>query len=353
MQYGVIPANLLERFALATGKVPVPLIDALYSIMKARAIMAGVRLGIFEALASGSASAAELARRLTLDERFLELLLRTLVFCGYLSQSKELYGLSALSRRTMVRGGEMELHGYVQWNYEQWEMVAGLEEAVRAGRGCDFHSTLKDSEAWAHYQRGMLEVARLEAAVVAGKVPVRPGARSLLDVAGSHGLFGAAICRRNPPLRSTVLELSEAVGHARELAAAEGISDVVEHQAGSLLVDDWGAGHDVVLLSNILHHFPAEQNRCILKRAAKALRASGVVAIWEMERPSRGSKAGAGDGAALYFALTSGGGAYHANEYAQWMTEAGLKAVRVVRPRRTPGKVLVLARAAVAIETRV
>lgn len=343
MQYGVIPENLLERFALAAGKIPVPLIDALYGIVKSRAIMAGVSLGIFEALGRGPETAAELAVRLRLDPRFLELLLRTLVFCGYLSQKKDRYRLSRISERTMVPGGAMELYGYLRWNYAQWEMVAGLEEAVRSGRGCDFHSTLKDAEAWGHYQRGMLEIARLEADLVAGKLHAPRGARTLLDVGGSHGLFGAAICRRNPPLRATVLDLPEAVGQARELAIDEGISDVVEHRAGHLMEDDWGAGYDMVLLANVLHHFSAEQNRCILKRAAAALCPAGTVVIWEMERPATGSKAGPGDGAALYFALTSGGGAYHGSEYAQWMTEAGLSAVRIARPRTTPGKVLVTA----------
>ena len=248
MKYGVTPTNLFERIALATGKVPIPLIDSLFGIIKARALMAGVRLGVFQALAGGPQTAAQLAAGLQLDERVLELLLRSLVFGGYLSQRKSGYELSPLARRTMIEGGDMELWGYVLWNYQQWEMVAGLEDAVRSGRGCEFHNTLKDPEAWRHYQRGMLELARLEASVIAAKVRVRPGARSLLDVGGSHGLIGAAICRKHPPMRSTVLELPQALPHARELASSEGIDDVVEHRAASLLEDDWGAEHDVVLL---------------------------------------------------------------------------------------------------------
>jgi len=343
MRYGVTPTNLFECIALAAGKVPIPLIDSLFGIVKARALMAGVRLGVFQALAGGPQTAAQLASGLQLDERVLELLLRSLVFGGYLSSRKNAFELSRLARRTMIEGGDMELYGYVLWNYQQWEMVAGLEDAVRSGRGCEFHNTLKDPEAWRHYQRGMLELAQLEARVIAAKVRVRSGAQRLLDVAGSHGLIGAAICRKHPPMRSTVLDLPQALPHARELALSEGIDDVVEHRAGSLLEDDWGNGYDVVLLSNILHHFGPEQNRCIFKNGANALHPDGVVAVWEVERPRRGSKVTAGDGAALYFALTSGGGAYHADEYEQWMQGAGFGAVRVLRPRTTPGKVLLTA----------
>jgi 2-polyprenyl-3-methyl-5-hydroxy-6-metoxy-1,4-benzoquinol methylase len=307
--------------------------------------MAGVRLGVFQALAGNSQTGPELAAGLQLDEGVLELLLRTLVFAGYLSQRKNAYELSPLARRTMIEGGRMELFGYVLWNYQQWEMVAGLEETVRSGRGCEFHKTLKDPEAWRNYQRGMLELARLEAPAVARWIPVPAGSRSLLDVAGSHGLFGAAICRRHPPMRSTVLDLSEALPYARELAVGEGIGDVVEHRAASLLEDDWGAGHDVVLFFNILHHFAPEQNCCIVKKAAAALRPDGVVAVWELERPRPADKVTAGDAAALYFALTSGGGAYHAYEFTEWLNKAGFRSVRIRRPKMTPGKVLITARA--------
>jgi 2-polyprenyl-3-methyl-5-hydroxy-6-metoxy-1,4-benzoquinol methylase len=329
--------------ALAFGKVPIPLLDSLYGILKARTLMAGVRLGVFEALSKGPGKSSELARRLNLDERFLDLLLRNLVLAGYLAQKEGGYELSKLGRRTMVPGGEMEMFGYILWNYQQWDMVARLDDAVRRGRGIDFHSTLKDSEAWGNYQRGMLELARLEAAVVARKVPVPSGARSLLDVAGSHGLFGAAICRRHPPLRSMVLELPEALTGARSLAASERIDDIVEHRAGSLLDGDWGAGHDVVLLFNILHHFLPEQIEGILRKAASALQPKGVVAVWELERPRPGSKVTVGDGAALYFALTSTGGAYHADEYAAWMRQAGFESIRIARGKLTPGKILVTA----------
>ena len=341
MNYGVIPTDLSERLALAFGKVPIPLLDSLYAILKARTLMAGVRLGVFEALGAGPQKSSELARRLKLDERFLDLLLRNLVLAGYLDQKDTAYELSKLGRRTMIPGGDMEMFGYVRWNYEQWDMVAGLDDAVRCGRGLDFHTTLKDPQAWVNYQRGMLELARLEAATVARKVPVPRGARELLDVAGSHGLFGAAICRKHPPLRSTVLELPEALAGAQALAVAEGIDDIVEHRAGCLLDSDWGAGYDVVLLFNILHHFLPEQIACILRKATAALGPKGVVAVWELESPRPGSKVTAGDGAALYFALTSTGGAYHSDEYATWLQQAGFESIRIARGRLTPGKILV------------
>ena len=124
MRYGLIPQGLFERVALAAGQMPEPAIDALYSILKSRSIMAGVRLGVFEALADGPATAEALAGALELDPEMLELLLRTLVFAGYLRESKRGFALSRLSRRTLVPGARMALRGFLLWNYTQWEMIA-------------------------------------------------------------------------------------------------------------------------------------------------------------------------------------------------------------------------------------
>jgi 2-polyprenyl-3-methyl-5-hydroxy-6-metoxy-1,4-benzoquinol methylase len=344
MQYGVIPTSLAERVALLAGAVPIPVLDTLFGMLKARIIMAGVRLGVFEALVQEPHPAATLATVLKLDESCLELLLRSLVYCGYLDLDGAQYSLSRLGRSTMVSGAAKELTGFVQWNYTQWAFAGHLETLVRTGQGIDFHSTLQDADAWGHYQQAMLETARFDAPVLARRVPVKAQATRLLDLAGSHGLLGAAICRKHPPMRSTVVELPSAIDHARRLAHREGHAELVEHRTGDLLCDDFGSEWDVVLLSNILHHFSMDDVQRILRRAHAALTTEGTVAIWELERPAPGQYPSEGDGVALFFRLTSTAAAYSGDEYAGWLKEAGFQRVTVVRPALRPGTVLIHAR---------
>ncbi len=344
MQYGAIPESLVERLALAAGLVPVPMMDTMFGMLKSRFVMAAVKLGVFDALAGAPQTAAGLAATRELDASSLELLLRSLVFAGYLEIDGERYRLSALSRRSMVAGAPRDLTGFVMWNYTQWQYTEHLESLLQTGRGVDFHSTLKDPDAWGHYQKGMLEGARFNAPVLAKHVPVRKGATRLLDLAGSHGLMGAAICRRHPPMRSTVIDLPAAIAHARPLAEREGIGDVVEHRAGDITTDPLGADADVVLLSNILHHFLPDQIVSLMARARDALTRDGTIAIWELERPRRDSKPGGGDGIALFFKITSTASAYSGEEYAEWLAQAGFDRVKIVRPRLSPGSVIVHAR---------
>jgi O-methyltransferase domain len=344
MKYGVIPTNLVERLALATGKVPLPVLDVLVTILKSRAIMAGVSLGLFEAMREHDHVPSALAARLGLDAECLELLLRALVVFDYVVQRDGAYALSSLGRETMIAGGSRELFGYVEWNYTQWDLVAQLEGVVRTGRGVDFHETLNDVGAWARYQRAMLEITRLDAPLVASRVKVPNSAETLLDLGGSHGLIGAAICRAHPRMRATVIDLPQAIAHARRLAAAEGITDIVEYRAGDVMTADLGRGVDLAVLSNILHHFSPERGRMLLARVHAALDESGTVAIWEMEATRSPAKSTAGDVIALYFRLTSTARLYHASEYARWLEDAGFTGIRIVRPRSRPLNVLVTAR---------
>ena len=344
MQYGVIPTSFAERLALLMGAVPLPLIDLSFGVLKARMIMAGVRLGVFQALAEGPQVHERLAATLGLDAACLDLLLRCLVHSKYLELRGKHYALSALARDTMIAGAKRELTGFAEWHYTHWEFIGHLEELIRTGEGVDFHATMTDPDAWGHYQKAMLEMARFDAPILAKHVPVRKGAARLLDLAGSHGLMGASIARKHPPMRSTVIDLPLAIEHARRLAQQEGHRNLVDHRPGDLLKDDLGIGWDVVLLSNILHHFTPELVRRIFARAYDALGAGGTVAVWELERPSRAKRPSEGDGVALFFRLTSSASAYSGDEYAQWMTDAGFTHTKIVRPRLRPGTVLVHAR---------
>lgn len=344
MKYGVIPENLIERLMLMSGKVPLPVIDSLFTLMKARVLMAGVSLGVFEAMKDGWHTAPDLAQKLSLNQECLQMLLRALVFGEYLQQHDSEYALSNTGRRFLVDGSGMNFSGYVMWNYTQWDFVEHLEDLVRTGKGLDFHATMKDATVWNHYQRAMMEVARVDAPVVASKLAVPKDAQRMLDLGGSHGLFSAAVCRKHPPLKSLVIDLPEAVEAARGLAKEAKVDDVVEHRAGDILTCDLDTGVDVILMANVTHHFTPEQNRDLLKRTYSALRSGGTVGIWELELPAPGDKASEGDGAALFFRLTSNAAIYQGEDYEKWMKEAGFTSIRQIRPLTSPGNILVTGR---------
>ncbi len=142
-----------------------------------------------------------------------------------------------------------------------------------------------------------------------------------------------------------MIDLPAALEAGRALAREMGHADLVEHRPGNLLEDELPPGQDVVVLSQILHHFRPEQNLAVLRKAHQALEKGGTLAIWEIEAPDpRREKAGLGDGAALYFRLTSGARAYHGDDYRGWLAAAGFARIRLRRPLLSPGGLLLTAR---------
>jgi hypothetical protein len=342
MKYRLVPTNPIEEQVLQSGAIPLPVWDTLLPLVQARAIMAGVRLGIFEAIGRSTCSAEKVAERLALETECLNFVLRVLVCADYLERVGDQYRLTSLARKQLLRDSPQPLAGFVEFAYLQWEWIEGLENAVQTGEGVDAHATMGPPENWEVYQRAMSELARSLAKDVAPLVPIKNGAETILDIGGAHGLYGAMICRLHPGLRSEVLDLPEAVEHGRRLAREMKIDDVVTHRAGNALEGQLGSDLDAVFVADTIHHFTRAENVDLFQRACDALSSGGTVSIWDFERPGDDDDPElAGDALALYFRVTSTAQAYTAADYSDFLESAGFSVVRATRPPFAPGHVLV------------
>jgi 2-polyprenyl-3-methyl-5-hydroxy-6-metoxy-1,4-benzoquinol methylase len=339
MRFGPLPETAGEVVGLLAGLVPRPVIDSLVALGLARTIMAATRLDLFEALEGGPLDESTLAARLGTDARATGKLLVALEASGYVVRRRgDRWGLTPVARRYMLAGSPDSLRDFMLLNYEAWRWVEHYERYVRTGEPLDVHRGL-DADGWRLYQRGMRSLATLVAPEVARRTPVPRGARSMLDVGGSHGFLSVTLCRRHPGLRSVVLDLPEAIVHAAPILAAEGLGDRVVHREGDARTADLGRErHDLVLISALVHHFDDAQNRDLVRRAARALRPGGVLVIQELvqgEAARAGGQAGAlGD---LYFAALSASGTFRFEEMAGWQVDAGLVPLSPIRFRRFPG----------------
>jgi hypothetical protein len=329
MRYGLIADNMTEQQFIESPRSTRGGFDTLLPVIQARAITSGVRLGIFESLRIGGRTASEIAEILNLDGGTVGLILRVLACAGYVKEDGGRYALSMLSRETLLEGAMWSNRDVVCFNDLLWECIGRMDEVARRGQGYDIHDHLGDSTSWKIYQAAMLENARRNAPFIVPLIPVKPGARKLLDIAGSHGLYGALISREHPPMRSEVLDLPQAVESSRQLAEAEGINDVVTYRSGNALTDDLGDDYDVVFLGNILHHFIPEQIMDLLRRIRSAMILGGTVAILDIRQPEPNEPPEiVGDGLSLFFQLTSKSRCYAPSEVTAWLTDTGFMDVR-------------------------
>jgi SAM-dependent methyltransferase len=340
MKLSVRSETLLEWLALRLGLVPVPLFDTHIATTLARSVMAAVELELFEALAKGPISAAAVAARCGTDVHATSLLMDALFSSGYLRVRDKMFALTAQSRRWLLRDSPHSICDKILLQQVEWRWLAELEGFVRTGQPLDFHSTMTSSER-ALYHRSMRALACIAAPESARRIPVPKDARLMLDLGGSHGHYAAEICRRRPQLRAEVLDLPEAVEMAAPLLAAEALGNRLVHIAGNALVDDLGSErYDLIMMSNLAHHFDGNTNAEIARRAARALKPGGVFTIQEPVQPTgprRGGQTGTLLG--LYFALQSAPGVqtWTSEQIVKWQAEAGLHPDKPVLLRTAPG----------------
>ena len=302
-----------------------PSIDVSIPLIQARSIMAASRLGVFSTLGKQSMSAKEIAQKLSLDTKGVELMLRVLVSSGYMHQDGDQYCISDLTRNTLLPDSPKRLTGQMAYAYIRWRLLDSFEDALKTGKGTDLHRKhLETPEKWAIYQQAMLDVARSVAPGVAESVPIKTSAKKMIDIGGAHGLFGALICKKHPPMYSVVIDLPGAVNASKELARSEGIDDIVRFLPGNVLEDDLGQDYDAAYIGGVIHHFSDKQNQTILRRVKNVLTPDSTVTIFDVS-PSEPKEHPDifRDAVSLLFYMNTGTQSYTSADCISWMKAAG------------------------------
>jgi len=325
MRLGLVAGNPMEWLAKRLNLVPWPLIDTQMAFTLSRIVMVSSKIGLFDALATGPATADEIARRCDTNPDGTAKLLPTLVASGYLRAIEDSFELTKPARKWLLSSSPQSLNDKLLFQFLEWDWMERAEQFVRTGKQEDFHATLNDRE-WKLYQRGMGALANGLAEAVSRSVPIPAGATGLLDIGGSHGAYSVALCRQHAKLNAVVLDLPGAVRHAAPLLAAQDMGERVRHQVGNALTDDLGTeAYDAVIIVGVVHHFTEEQNRALAAKVARALRPGGTYTIADFFRLPHASKVQQVPALMdFYFALTSQSGTWSPEEMAEWQRAAGL-----------------------------
>ncbi|MEU4449602.1 class I SAM-dependent methyltransferase [Actinosynnema sp. NPDC050801] len=308
-----------------------------------RAVAAGLRLGVFAALAEGPRPVASLAAALGTDPRGTGLLVDALVSFGYLTAGPDGCANTDETAKWLA-GGYSDVDAF--WSVVLFESWEGLEESVRTGRpALDFYAWLAQRPDLLRRFQGMLSGhADAIAPEVASIVPV--GA-TLLDIGGGHATHAIRLCVTHPGLAATVIDLPDALAVGAAAVTDAGLSRRITLRSGDYDRLDLGRDYDTALLFNVVHGRTAAANESLLERVAAALRPGGAVVLLEHDEhsPDRAS-----DAFARVFSLNlfhgQGGQVYGADVIAGWLAGAGFDEP-VTHPLTTsPGQSLVVARKA-------
>jgi SAM-dependent methyltransferase len=325
---------------------PDPYFDSFTGLVAARALTTAVLLGVFDALHEQPATPAELAIRLGLDPLGADTLLTTLTTLGYVEADGDLVRNAPVSEEQLVRSSPDSIATFVGEQADlHWQTLALLPDAVRDGRAYAMHEERRDErERWEAYIRGLYEISRTEHDANAALVPVEDP-RLLVDVAGGHGAFSMAMCRRHLRLRATVIDLPPGAAVGRSIVQEEGYADRVSFREGDVFEVGLGEPADVISAFNLIHHLPEQRNRELCRMAHAALRPGGCFVLGDSARPETGEQASQhGAISSILFYAWSHSRNFKPSEIRAWMEEAGFGEVTVHRNRRSPWRVVVVGR---------
>ncbi|MEV0941053.1 methyltransferase [Micromonospora wenchangensis] len=325
---------------------PTPLMHLVAGVWGFKTLAVGVEFGLFTRLAGGrTVTVAEAAAEFGLDERPADLLLSASASLGLLEKAGDGYRNSALAEQFLVEGRPYYFGAQVRYSdlrtYLPWHRVG---EALRGNRPLTWDPQQQDSlfdttdpELVAQFWDAMFATSRFTARALADAYDF--GAhRRLLDVGGGAGAFPIEFCLRLPELRATILDLPHVCVRAGERIAEAGLTDRIGTVAGDFLADPaLPDGHDVILLSMILHDWDEPTNRALLARCHAALPPGGVIVISELLLNDE--RTGPPEAALMGMNMlveTEGGKNYSGAEYRRWLTDAGFVDVRTV-PFEAPG----------------
>ena len=331
---------------LADRPEPDPYHDTFTALVAARAVTTAVMLGVFDSFHEAPSTPGELAERLGLDPLGAETLLTALCTLGYVERDGDRFANTAVSDRLLWSSSPESIATFIGHQGDlHWQTLAMLPEAVRDGAAYAMHEQRQDdAERWRAYIRGLFEISRPEQDTNAALVPVE-SPRRLVDVAGGHGAFAMAMCRRHPGLEATVLDLPPSVEVGREIVAEQGYDDRVTFRAGDVFEAGLGEDLDVVSAFNLIHHLPEERDRELCRMARAALRPGGVLVIGDTARPeASGEVHPQGAISSLLFYAWSHSRNFSPSEVRGWLDEAGFPDVEVHRNVRSPFRMLVTAR---------
>ena len=300
-------------------------------------------LGVFEKLARAPLPADELQFALGLKRRPFVVLLTALKAMGLVREYVGKIVMTTLAEEHLRPGGPFDISDYLGLAANSpgvLEMVERLRTNVpagvtRASAGAAFifreglDSAMQRETSARHLTLALAGRAKNVAPVLAQRLPLE-GVKCLLDVGGGTGIYSIALLQKNPALRAIVLDGPEVLKVTAEMAAEYGVADRLECRPGDMFRDEFPAGCDAVLLSNVLHDWDVPQCRELVRRCAAVLPAGGRLFVHDVFLND------AFDGPlpiALYsaalFSLTEGR-AYSLAEYRAWMLAAGLQPQRLL-----------------------
>lgn len=299
-----------------------------------RVLLSGAELDLFTLLEHKAMTAVEIAEARNANLRGMTVLLDALSALGYLVKEDDLYQaepsaairLSANSPRSLLPA---VLHSAHLW--KTWSDITGIVlDEVKPG----FRE--KGALTPDHFKAfiGAMHVAGARTAPEVVEAADPGTARSLIDVGGGSGTYTLAFLKAVPEMRATLFDLPPVIEMARNRVGEAELEDRVTLVPGDFYRDELPGGHDLALLSAIIHQNSLQQNEALYRKVLSALEPGGRILIRDfVMAPDRTRPVEGAMFAINMLVGTPGGGTYTFEDIKQGLEAAGFERAALIRAR--------------------
>jgi ubiquinone/menaquinone biosynthesis C-methylase UbiE len=321
-----VEANNTPVPGVRSGPSPEKFFETMVAYQRTAALKAAIDLDLFTAIGDGQKTVSALAKRVHGSERAVRILCDGLVVIGFLTKSKDGYGLTADSALFLDKNSHAYTGSAARFLASSF-VTGGFKDLAAVARSghplADRTLAEGDHTVWPEFARSMAPLSYVVAQETAKLFNAESEMR-VLDVAASHGMFGIAVAQRNPKASIVALDWPSVLAVAQENAKRASVADRYKLLPGDALEVDFGTGLDTIMVPNLLHMWDRATNECFLKKVHSALAPKGRAIVVELApNDDRTSPAIPALFALNMLANTSAGDAYTISEYRAMLNHAG------------------------------
>jgi predicted O-methyltransferase YrrM len=321
-----------EEERMTSKDSPEEILKLAQGFMESRILHSAAELNLFAILERAPLSARDVSDRIGGNVQALSVLLDAVAAMGLLVKRGHTYQCESPVSRFLSESSPDSILPMVRHMASLWPRWSRLTDIAKgapaAKKEFDFSRNADELRA---FIGAMNAIGTPLAKQIANAVD--PSAsRALLDVGGGSGTYTIAFLRAVPAMKATLFDLPEVIEMARERLKHEGLLDRTTLAAGNYYRDELPGGHDLALISAIIHSNGFEENLDLYRKVFRSLKPGGRILIRDhvMEPDRIHPKDGA------IFAInmlvgTSSGGTYTYEEIEAGLSQAGFARIRLLR----------------------
>lgn len=314
-------------------------------------LQAGQKLGVFDRIAEGHSRVDSIAAAIEADLRGTRILLDALAAVGMLEVDSGEYRLSPVADAFLVTSHPSYLGAMMNIMASDWAWAAWprLADAVRSGgTTLEVHAETPEHAFWETYASASVSIATADARALADVLePVtESGPAEILEIACGSGLYSLTLLERNGDARTTLQDWANVLTETRVNAGNMGLADRTSYIAGDVFRVPLGGPYDLIIASQIFHHFDYERCLELMYRLFEALKPGGVLAIndFVVSDASPSTEPMPFVFSALMLCWSHRGEAHALSTYERLLRDAGFTPPQVRRSVGTPSTFIIASR---------